>query len=77
MFSLPKPAELQSPQEQIDRIKNPLPLRGQIARSLSSSTIIFIEPQDDRIVTLTIGQPYWDKTIYAPPEYDDTVVRNL
>lgn len=37
--------------------------------------LIFIEPQDDEIVTLKIGQPYWDRTIYEPPDYDDTVVR--
>ncbi|MEM3673540.1 MAG: hypothetical protein QW468_04890 [Candidatus Bathyarchaeia archaeon] len=36
--------------------------------------IIFIEPQDDEIVTLIIGQPYWNRTKYSPPDYDDTVV---
>lgn len=36
--------------------------------------IIFIEPQSDDIVTLTIGQPYWDRTEYEPPDYDDTIV---
>lgn len=37
--------------------------------------LIFIEPQDDDRVTLTVGQPYWDRQIYPPPDYDDTVVR--
>lgn len=36
--------------------------------------VIFIEPQDDEIVTLGIGQPYWDRTKYQIT-YDDTVVR--
>ncbi|MEM3597207.1 MAG: AN1-type zinc finger domain-containing protein [Candidatus Bathyarchaeia archaeon] len=36
--------------------------------------LIFIEPQSDEIVTLTIGQPYWDRTKYEPPDYDDTVI---
>ena len=39
--------------------------------------IIFVEPQKDEIITLTIGQPYWDRTKYAPlydgVAYDDTV----
>lgn len=36
--------------------------------------IIFIEPQNDEIVTLTIGQPYWDRTKYEPPDYNDTII---
>lgn len=36
--------------------------------------LVFIEPQDDSVVTLTIGQPYWDREKYAP-SYDDTVIR--
>lgn len=36
--------------------------------------LIFVEPQDDDIVTLTIGQPYWDRTKYEPL-YNDTIVR--
>jgi len=39
--------------------------------------LIFVEPQLDEIVTLTIGQPYWDRTRYAPRyngrTYNDTV----
>ena len=37
--------------------------------------LIFIEPQDDEIVTLTVGKPYWDRTIYELPDYNDTIIR--
>ncbi len=40
----------------------------------TDNDLIFIEPQSDDIVTLTIGEPYWDRTIYEPPDYDDTIV---
>ena len=36
--------------------------------------LIFIEPQDDCIVTLIIGQPYWDRSKYVAL-YNDTIVR--
>jgi len=36
--------------------------------------MIYIEPQDDNIMTLTVGQPYWDRTLYEVT-YDDTIVR--
>ncbi|MEM3000146.1 MAG: hypothetical protein QXX34_06470 [Candidatus Bathyarchaeia archaeon] len=36
--------------------------------------VVFIELQDDGIMTLTIGQPYWDRTQYLAPDYDDTIV---
>lgn len=39
--------------------------------------LIFVEPQDDEIITLTIGQPYWDRTKYASPSYNDTVTSFL
>jgi len=39
--------------------------------------LIFIEPQDDEIVSVRIGYTYWDRTIYEPPTYDDTVVRYM
>jgi len=35
--------------------------------------LIFIEPQDDEIVTLTIGQQYWDRSKYEPT-YDDRIL---
>lgn len=37
--------------------------------------LVFVEPQSDDVVTLTIGQPYWDRTEYSPPGYDDTIVK--
>lgn len=37
--------------------------------------LIFIEPQDDEIVTLTVGQTYWDRIIYEPPDYNDIIIR--
>ena len=36
--------------------------------------LIFVEPQEDATVTLTIGEPYWDRTEYEPT-YDDTVIK--
>jgi len=36
--------------------------------------LIFIEPQTDEIVTLTIGEVYYDRTIYDAPYFDDTVL---
>ena len=37
--------------------------------------VVYIEPQNDEIVTLVVGQHYWDRTIYSPPSYDDTVIQ--
>jgi len=37
--------------------------------------LIFIEPQTDEIVNPIIGLPYWNRAIYEPPDYDDTIVR--
>lgn len=43
--------------------------------------LIFVEPQEDVILTLAIGQPYWDRTRYASPlagsGYNDTVTSFL
>jgi len=36
--------------------------------------MIFVEPQDDRIVKLIVGQPYYDRTYYIC-DFDDTVVK--
>lgn len=36
--------------------------------------VIFIEPQWEDIVILTIGQLYSDLNEYEPPDYDDTIV---
>jgi len=35
---------------------------------------IYVEPQTDEIVALTRGQPYWDRTKYFQPVYNDTIV---
>jgi hypothetical protein len=36
--------------------------------------LVFIEPQNDAIVKPIVGQPYWDRTRYIPPLYDDTII---
>jgi len=36
--------------------------------------LIYIEPQNDAIVELKVGQPYWDRTEYSPPFYDDRII---
>jgi len=36
--------------------------------------LIFIETQTDEIVTLTIGEVYYDRTVHEAPYFDDTVV---
>jgi len=36
--------------------------------------VIYIEPQTDEFVSIIVGQPYWDRTIYSPPTYDDTII---
>jgi len=43
----------------------------------TDSGLIFVEPQKDEIVMLTVGQPYWDRAKYAPQypsSYNDTVI---
>lgn len=37
--------------------------------------LVFIEPQSDDVVNLVIGQPYWNRSKYYAPDYDDTVIR--
>lgn len=37
--------------------------------------LVFIEPQNDEVVTVTVGEPYWNRTRYEQPQYNDTVVR--
>ena len=36
--------------------------------------LIFVEPQDDNIVILTIGKPYFGRSRYTV-DFDDTVMR--
>jgi len=35
--------------------------------------LFFVEPQDDLFVSLTIGQPYWNRALYQPT-YNDTII---
>jgi len=35
--------------------------------------LIFIEPQEDQIVQISIGTSYWDRD-YTLPKYDDTII---
>ena len=39
--------------------------------------LIFIEPQDDRIVTVNIGIQYWRDNGYEPPGYNDTITNYI
>ncbi len=36
--------------------------------------LVFVETQTDEIVSLTVGEVYYDRTIHDPPNFDDTVV---
>lgn len=36
--------------------------------------LLFIESQSDKEMNLVIGEPYWPRDEYLPPDYDDTVV---
>jgi hypothetical protein len=40
----------------------------------TDSGLIFVEPQNDAIVKPIVGQPYWDRTKYIPPLYNDTII---
>lgn len=46
-----------------------------VAFNTTDRGIIYIEPQSDRITNVKVGQPYWDRTIYTKPTYDDTVTK--
>ena len=46
-----------------------------VAFNTTDSGIVYIEPQTDRIMHVKVGQPYWDRTIYQAPSYDDTVTK--
>jgi hypothetical protein len=37
--------------------------------------LTFIEPQSDEVVALNVGEPYYDRTTYDPPDFDDTIAR--
>ena len=36
--------------------------------------LIFIEPQKDDVVQLILGKPYWNRTKYGTPNYNDTIL---
>ena len=36
--------------------------------------LLFVETQTDEIVTLSIGDFYFDRTVHDPPNFDDTIV---
>jgi hypothetical protein len=46
-----------------------------VAFNTTDRGIIFIEPQSDRIINVRVGQPYWDRSYYQVPSYDDTVTK--
>lgn len=46
-----------------------------VAFNTTDRGIVYIEPQTDRITHVKVGQPYWDRTIYYAPSYDDTVTK--
>ncbi len=43
------------------------------AFNTTDSGLMFVEPQSDEVVSLSIGEPYWNRAKYSPPRYDDTV----
>lgn len=43
-----------------------------IAFNTTNKGWIFIEPQDDMIVNIELGKPYWDRSYYLV-DYDDTI----
>lgn len=56
------------------RIEFPVYAHAIICFNTTDYGVIFVEPQWDDIVTLTIGQSYSDMNGYLPPDYDDTIV---
>jgi hypothetical protein len=46
-----------------------------VAFNTTDRGIVYIEPQTDIIMHVKVGQPYWDRTIYEAPSYDDTVTK--
>jgi len=50
------------------------PAHAMVAFDTADHGLIFIEPQSDEFIELVIGEPLWDRDIYAEPDYDDTVI---
>jgi len=46
-----------------------------VAFNTTDRGIVYIEPQTDMIMNVKVGQPYWDRTVYLAPSYDDTVTK--
>jgi len=44
-----------------------------VAFNTTDRGMVFIDPENDKIVTFSIGEPYWDRNLYDV-RYDDTVV---
>ncbi len=36
--------------------------------------LIFVEPQEDKIVKVTVGQSYWNRMTSTPTGYNDTII---
>ncbi|MBS7614742.1 hypothetical protein KEJ18_03305 [Candidatus Bathyarchaeota archaeon] len=36
--------------------------------------LVYVEPQNDAVVNPRVGEPYWDRTQYSPPPYDDRII---
>jgi hypothetical protein len=47
---------------------------GMVCFDTLDQGLIFIEPQDDNILTLIIGEPLFDRTFYEELDWDDTIV---
>lgn len=47
---------------------------GMVCFDTIDQGLIFIEPQDDRILTPVVGEPLFDRTFYGEINWDDTVV---
>jgi hypothetical protein len=37
--------------------------------------LIYVEPQSDDLMAVTVGVQYWERAIYEEPNYDDTIVQ--
>lgn len=47
---------------------------GIVCFNTTDRGLIFVEPQDDDLVALTVGEHYWDRSKYEVT-YDDTIIR--
>jgi len=56
-------------------IEFPNSAHGIVCFNTTDRNLIFIEPQHDKIVTLTVGQSYSRSNGFEPTSYNDTLVR--